>query len=316
MMTINRIMVAIGLRRIMGMAAWWELGCREMALFTRQTPPTIIMDIDMTIKIALAQFEIALGDPDTNLQTGLIAIAQAAKQGCQLVQLPELWLSGYDLPNCDIYSQLTTDWIDRLQALSDSYKLAIGGSFITSQDRRYYNTYLLFQPGHPEPAHYNKTHLFRLLDEHSYFSPGEDLAVVQLPWGKVGLALCYDLRFPELMRAYAERGIQCLLVAAEWGQRRTEHWRTLLKARAIENQIFVAATNAIGPINKDRLAGYSTVLDPWGNILAEASPDEPALLTAELDLTEIERVRQVVPSTADRRTTLYQRWYQEARSNG
>lgn len=273
------------------------------------------MDINMTAKIALAQFEIALGNPEKNLHTGLSAIDQAAEQGCQLVQLPELWLSGYDLPNCERYSQLTAVWIQRLQALADSRKLAIGGTFITRQNQEYYNTYLLFQPGQLEPARYNKTHLFQSLGEQNYFSPGDHLTVVQLPWGKVGLAICYDLRFPELMRAYAERGIVCLLVAAEWGQSRAEHWRTLLKARAIENQIFVAATNGIGLIHENQLAGYSAMIDPWGTVLAEGSPDEPALLTADLDFAEIDRVQQAVPSTFDRRTGLYQQWFEEFHSN-
>lgn len=269
----------------------------------------------MTAKVALAQFEIALGDPEKNLHTGLTAIDQAAEQGCQLVQLPELWLSGYDLPNCERYSQLTAEWVQRLQAVADSRNLAIGGTFITSQYRQYYNTYLLFQPGQLEPARYNKTHLFRLLGEENYFSPGDHLTVVQLPWGKVGLAICYDLRFPELIRAYAERGIVCLLVSAEWGQKRAEHWRTLLKARAIENQIFVAATNGIGQIYENQLAGFSAVIDPWGNVLAEGGPNVSTLLTANLDFAEIDRVQQVVPSTFDRRTSLYQQWFEELHSN-
>ncbi|TDA64822.1 MAG: carbon-nitrogen family hydrolase [Chloroflexi bacterium] len=285
------------------------------SFITRQTSLTIIMDINMTAKIALAQFEIALGSPEKNLHIALTAIDQAAEQGCQLVQLPELWLSGYDLSNCERYSQLTAVWIQHLQALADSRKLAIGGTFITGQNQEYYNTYLLFQPGQPEPAGYNKTHLFRFLGEENYFSPGNHLTVVQLPWGKVGLAICYDLRFPELIRAYAERGIVCLLVSAEWGQKRAEHWRTLLKARAIENQIFVAATNGIGPIYENQLAGYSAVIDPWGNVLAEGGPDTPALLTANLDVAEIDQVRQIVPSTPDRRTSLYQQWFEEFHSD-
>lgn len=265
----------------------------------------------MGIKFALAQFEIALGDPEVNLRSGTAAILQAAAEGCQLVQLPELWISGYDLPNRARYSLLAPVWNKQMQSMADRHNIVIGGSTITLQDNQYHNTFQLFQPGHLTPASYHKTHLFRLLDEQNYFSPGEDLTVVDLGWGIVGLALCYDLRFPELIRAYAERGIECLLVAAQWGQKRSDHWRTLLKARAIENQIFVAATNAIGPIYENQLAGFSAVIDPWGNVLTEAGPAQPALLTAEIDLNEIARVREVVPSTRDRRAALYRHWAEE-----
>ena len=265
----------------------------------------------MGIKIALAQFEIALGDPEVNLRSGTAAILQAAAESCQLVQLPELWICGYDLPNRTRYSQLVPTWTKQLQSLADQHNIVIGGSTITLQDNQYHNTYQLFQPGRPTPTSYHKTHLFQLLDEQKYFSPGEDLTVVDLGWGKVGLALCYDLRFPELIRAYAERGIECLLVAAQWGQKRSDHWRTLLKARAIENQIFVAATNAIGPILENQLAGFSAVVDPWGNVVTEAGPVQSALLTAEIDLGEIARVREVVPSARDRRAALYRRWADE-----
>jgi len=267
----------------------------------------------MSIKIALAQFEIILGDAQVNFRTGLEYIRQAAKESCCLVQLPELWISGYDLPGCEVYSRRLHEWSEQLQSMAEGSNIAIGGSVITRQGDQYFNTYLLFQPGISQPVRYNKTHLFRLLDEQDYFTPGEDLTIVDLGWGKAGLALCYDLRFPELIRGYAERGIDCLLVAAQWGQKRSDHWRTLLKARAIENQIFIAATNGIGQVYENQLAGYSAVIDPWGIVLVEGESNQPALLTAELDLSEIQRVRQVVPSSIDRRTTLYRRWDEENR---
>jgi len=265
----------------------------------------------MSVRIALSQYSIQPGDTVNNYNTAVSTIHEAARQGCHLVQLPELWLSGYDLANCWQHSQAAIQYQSDLQNLADSLNIAIGGSVLTCSERRYFNTYQLFQPGKILPAEYRKTHLFQLLDEQKYLTPGDQLTTVDLPWGRVGLILCYDLRFPELVRAYVDRGIDCLLVAAEWGQKRSEHWRILLKARAIENQIFVAATNAMGPIYENQLAGYSAVIDPWGNVLAEAEPDEPVVLVAEMDLSEIVRVRQMVPSISDRQPTLYQRWNDE-----
>lgn len=262
----------------------------------------------MTLKLAVAQFAITIGDLEENLTAGRQAVVDAAAAGCSLVQLPELWISGYDLQNCEAHSHALLWYTEQLQNLADSHHIVIGGSYITSRADRYFNSYLLFTPGQPAPKKYDKTHLFRLLEEDTYFTSGDRLTVVDLDWGRVGLAICYDVRFPELVRAYAARGIDCLLVAAQWGAQRTDHWRTLLRARAIENQIFIAASNGIGPIHEKQLAGFSVMLDPWGNTLAEADSDHPALITAELDLSELERVRQQVPSRADQRTNLYQKW--------
>lgn len=262
----------------------------------------------MTLKLAVAQFAITIGNLENNLTAGRQAIEEAAAAGCSLVQLPELWISGYDLQNCEAHSHALRWYSEQLQSLADHHHLIIGGSYITARGNQYFNSYLLFVPGRSAPHQYDKTHLFRLLDEDTYFTPGDRLTIVDLDWGKVGLAICYDVRFPELIRAYAAHGIDCLLVAAQWGSQRTDHWRTLLRARAIENQIFVLASNGIGPIHDKQLAGYSVVLDPWGITLAEADSEQPALITAELDLSELERVRQLVPSRDDQRTQLYQKW--------
>lgn len=265
----------------------------------------------MTISIAAAQFAITIGDLEKNLSAGCEAIEGAAEAGCSLVQLPELWISGYDLENCEAHSHAVRWYGEQLQKLADRHQLIIGGSYITAHSGKHFNSYLLFIPGQSVPRQYDKTHLFKLLEEDTYFTPGDSLTVVDLDWGRVGLAICYDVRFPELVRAYADRGIDCLLVAAQWGAQRTDHWRTLLRARAIENQIFIVAANGIGSIHDKQLAGYSVVLDPWGNTLSEASTDQPALITAELDLSVRERVRQMVPSREDQRTNLYKKWADE-----
>ncbi|MHB0922932.1 MAG: nitrilase-related carbon-nitrogen hydrolase [Bellilinea sp.] len=265
----------------------------------------------MVINVSIAQFAITIGEPEKNLTTGLRMIEQAAAEGSSLIQLPELWVSGYDLDKCEAHSQKSLEIIDLLQGLADKHNLAIGGSYITTRDGKYFNSYLLFLPGQTIPWQYDKTHLFRMLDEDLHFTPGDSLPVVDLGWGKVGLAICYDVRFPELIRAYGNRGIDCLLVAAQWGKKRSEHWRTLLRARAIENQIFIVAANAVGPIFENELAGYSAVLDPWGTPVIEADPVNPALLTVGIDLSEINQVRQTVPSKKDQRLELYKHWSDE-----
>ena len=131
---------------------------------------------------------------------------------------------------------------------------------------------------------YRKIHLFRLFDEHKWLGEGEAPTMMDLPWGRAGLSICYDLRFPELFRRYAvEHGAELILICAEWPLVRVEHWRALLIARAIENQCFVAATNSCGDTGGTVFGGHSMIVDPWGAVIAEAGEDE-SLVTAEVDL--------------------------------
>ena len=126
-----------------------------------------------------------------------------------------------------------------------------------------------------------------------------------MAWGAAGLAICYDLRFPELFRRYAVRDkAKLILICAEWPQARVNHWRALLQARAIENQCFVAATNSCGKTGGTVFGGNSMIIDPWGEIIAEAGADE-ALVTGEIDLSEVDRVRQTIPVFEDRRPEVY-----------
>jgi len=136
---------------------------------------------------------------------------------------------------------------------------------------------------------------------------GRALPVFELPWGRVALAVCYDLRFPELWRSYADGGAILVLIPAAWPSRRIEHWRLLLRARAVENQFFVAGCNRAGggaDAGQDPFGGYSALSDPWGHVLAEGGP-EPELLFAGLDLDEVARARRLVPFLEDRRPEVY-----------
>jgi predicted amidohydrolase len=130
------------------------------------------------------------------------------------------------------------------------------------------------------------------------------MPVFDWPWGRVALAICYDLRFPELWRRFALSGAQLVLIPAEWPVRRIEHWRLFLRARAVENQIFVAGCNRAGAGADGEYGGCSAVADPWGQVVTEGGP-QPGLLFATLDLHEVDRVRNLFPFLADRRPEVY-----------
>ena len=153
-------------------------------------------------------------------------------------------------------------------------------------------------------ATYSKLHLFRLMAEEKFLTAGEGPTIVETPWGKMGLAICYDLRFPELFRWYALNGVSAVIIPAEWPHPRLMHWRTLLRARAIENQMFIIACNRVGSKGNDRFFGHSAIVDPWGETIIEGGESE-MLLTATVDLASVEAVRKKIPVFADRRPDVY-----------
>ena len=120
------------------------------------------------------------------------------------------------------------------------------------------------------------------------------------------MAICYDLRFPELFRSYVDDEVKIILLPAVWPARRIEHFRTLIKARAIENQCFLAGCNAAGASNGEPLGGQSALIDPWGTLLIEGPSDGEALLCAEIDLALVDEVRTKMPFLLDRRPEAYQ----------
>jgi predicted amidohydrolase len=257
------------------------------------------------MRISLAQIDIALGDPGSNLEKAQLLAAEAARRGTDLLVLPELWSTGYDLENAAQYAtKLDAGVFAAMADMAAKHNLAVVGSALSDLgDGRVGNT-AVYADGDGIRAHYSKVHLFRLMDEEQYLTAGDALAQVLTPWGAVGLAICYDLRFPELFRRYAVEGAQMVLLPSEWPHPRLAHWRTLLRARAIENQVYVVACNRVGSSKGSDFFGHSCVIDPWGETLIEAGEAE-MLLTADVDLSRVQAVRAQIPVFQDRRPELY-----------
>jgi omega-amidase len=258
------------------------------------------------IKIALAQMDVKWAEPEANLTTVRQLVAQAAEAQADLVVLPELWGSGYDLAHASQYATTVNDGLfGEMAALAGAHRLHVVGSLLEQENGRIYNTCALFSP-RGLVATYRKIHLFRLMEEHRYLAPGDQPTLCEdLPWGTTALAICYDLRFPELFRGYALAGARLVVIPAQWPARRVDHWGTLLRARAIENQCFVAGCNRVGRDNGDPFGGRSALVGPWGEVLVEGD-DRPALLLAEVDLDKVEQARQHIPILSDRRPECYE----------
>ncbi len=260
----------------------------------------------MKLTIGLAQMDVLLGQPEANLATVRQLAAEAAANGVEWLVLPELWSTGYDLERADTYATpIDSGIFAAVGQLAQQHGLYILGSCLARlPGNGVGNTAVLHTPAGDILGQYSKIHLFQLMDEHHYLTAGESLTVIEWPWGKMGLTICYDLRFPEQFRAYALVGANLIVVPAEWPQPRLAHWRTLLRARAIENQLYIVACNRVGTSKETTFFGHSTIIDPWGETVLEAG-ETAELLTATIDLDLVTEVRNRIPVFADRRPLLY-----------
>lgn len=266
---------------------------------------SIIIHI-MDATLSLAQMNIQLAQPERNLERAEVFIKEAASRRSRLILLPELWSTGYDLANGHEHSRANLMVLSRLKELAQQLEIDIGGSLLLEDAAgRVCNTFVLLPCRAENPVMYRKIHLFRLMSEDQWLHPGEEMVQWQADWGSTGLGICYDLRFPEMWRRYALNGVQIALLPAEWPLVRVEHWKILLRARAIENQMFFAAVNAVGSTGGETFGGSSGVFSPWGEAVVEAGSTGEALLTAAVDLSEVTRVRAHIPIFADRRPEIY-----------
>jgi len=245
------------------------------------------------------------GEAEANFAHAAEWIGKAASHGSDLVLLPELWASGYDLSNWPRHATpLGEGLFLRVADLARAQEIAVGCSLLEEHNGKAYNTFVLYAPDGTSWGTYRKIHRFRLLEEEKWLGEGNKLSLIETPWGPVGLAICYDLRFPEMFIPYGMGGARLILIVAEWPERRVAHWSKLLMARAIENQCFVAGTNKVGESLGVKLGGRSAVIDPWGIPLVEGD-DSEALLTIEIDLDECDKARRFIPVFKDRRPDVY-----------
>lgn len=261
----------------------------------------------MKLTIALGQMDVQLGEPERNWQTVVAMVEDAAARQADILVLPELWSTGYDLENAAAYATSTDQGIfARVADLSRQHNLHILGSCLSLLgENRFGNTAVWFDSQGQNLAVYSKIHLFRLMAEEQFLTAGEKLTTVATSWGKVGLAICYDLRFPEMFRAYALAGARLVFLPSEWPHPRLAHWQTLVRGRAIENQMFMIACNRVGNSKSTQFFGHSCIIDPWGETVIEGG-ESPQLLVATIDTSLVDTVRAKIPVFADRRPELYE----------
>lgn len=258
------------------------------------------------LRVALAQIDIQFGDPDANYQQVETAVQKAAEQAVDVVVLPEMWNTGYALKRLNVLAddegQRTQNLLSRL---AQQFKVNIvGGSVAVARDGDYYNEMLVVDRQGHLLSRYDKVHRFGLMAEDRYVKAGKTENLFPIDDVAAMGVICYDIRFPEWLRKMASQGPKVIFVSAEWPTVRLPQWRLLLQARAIENQAFVVAVNRVGSDPDNDFGGQSLVIDPLGQILAIAGA-HAQLVTAQLDLTQVDKVRGQIPVFEDRRPELY-----------
>jgi len=270
------------------------------------------------IRVACIQMT-SRADKAANLETAQRLVAQAASTGADIVVLPEKWNAIGDASVYHATAELLEGG-ESVAAMSDWARThgitLVGGSIAERREGRekLSNTSILFDPGGQIVAVYRKIHLFDVevggvvYRESEAEEPGEEPVVAEVEDWRIGLTVCYDVRFPELYRILALGGAQLVTVPAHFTTPTgKDHWHVLLRARAIENQLYVAAAAQIGETLPGKPAyGRSLIADPWGVVLAQA-PDEQTVIAAELDRAHLEQIRAKLPSLANRQSAAY-RW--------
>ncbi|MEN2768244.1 carbon-nitrogen family hydrolase [Ornithinibacillus xuwenensis] len=260
----------------------------------------------MGLNVSLIQMDISFGDPKANYEHLKELFTSFEHTKPDVVVLPELWTTGYDLTRLDeIADKDGHNSIDFLSNLALTYNTNIvGGSIAKNVNNQFSNTLLVVNQAGKLIKEYSKAHLFRLMNEEKHLIEGNENGSFTLAGQKSAGVICYDIRFPEWIRTHMLDETKILYVVAEWPKPRIDHWRALLISRAIENQCFVIACNRIGSDPNNQFGGHSIIIGPWGEIIAEAGEDE-TILQAKIDINQVDEVRNTIPIFKDRRPDIY-----------
>ncbi|MCT2535157.1 carbon-nitrogen family hydrolase [Aquibacillus koreensis] len=258
------------------------------------------------MKVSMIQYDIVFGNPKENYKKVEQLIKQAVDSKPDILILPELWTTGYDLNRLDeIADEDAQDTIKFISNLAEQYTVnIIAGSIAKRMGGKVNNTMLVFNSTGKLVHEYSKAHLFRLMDEDKHLIEGNSKALFSLAGVLSAGFICYDIRFPEWIRKHAVEGAKIIFVSAEWPKPRIDHWKYLLIARAIENQCYIVACNRSGSDPANVFGGHSIVIDPWGHVVEEASENE-SIVTAVLETELVDEVRSKIPVFEDRRIDLY-----------
>ena len=260
----------------------------------------------MFLNVVLAQLKVGYDEIELAFDELQSFLNQNKPASNSLLVLPEMWPSGFNRDKLSHFIAQSDELLNRLKDFAQKYQIYIAVPIpikVSPSSEKAFNSFVCLSPKGKLIGEYRKLHLFPLTNESSIFQAGQRPTLVEIEGVKVGFATCYDIRFPEMFRRYAEEGADLVVVSACFPDPRQMDWSTLLRARAIENQYFVAGVNAVATeiINGQELTyfGHSAVIDPKGNERV-ALGREPALSQVNLDISEVSDWRNHIHFIEDR----------------
>lgn len=258
------------------------------------------------MKLSLIQMNMISEDVQYNFSHAEALLKEAA-EASDVIVLPELWNTGF-FPKEKIKSladkngQRTKELFSRISR--ENGVCIVGGSVTEEKDGRIYNICYIYNEKGECVSSYSKTHLFSHMDEHLFYTAGDFVGTFELSGIKAAVIICYDIRFPELARKLALEGCELLFVVSQWPRERTELLKILAKGRAVENQMFVAVCNSCGEFEGTAYGGNSSVFDPLGSVISEASEKEE-IIYCDIDIDKVRSLRYDFNVFSDRREELY-----------
>ncbi|QQS48259.1 MAG: carbon-nitrogen family hydrolase [Acidobacteriota bacterium] len=251
------------------------------------------------MKTLILQLDIAWEDKPANHARVVEMLDAARPEPETLVVLPEMFDTGFSMNVPAIHDSETHETESFLRQLAADYHIKLVAGLVTlGSEGRGFNQCLVITPDGNEAARYSKLHPFTLGGESDNYHKGDDVVVVDCGEFKLSPFICYDLRFPEIFRRAVVRGANLFTVIANWPAVRVEHWTTLIRARAIENQAYVIGVNRSGSDPMLVYPGSSLIADPLGRVIAELGPGESSF-SAEIDLESLLEIRKTLPFLAD-----------------
>lgn len=251
------------------------------------------------MRVGILQYSPEWEDKEQN-KNKIHQILSGSSVQFDLFVFPEMTLTGFSM-NTSLAEPFNINESPTLQffsELSKNYSTNIVAGFIERENENVFNTLFFINRTGEIISKYRKIHLFSFAREEKFYKAGTEPVVAEIEKLKIGLSICYDLRFPELFRVYAKSRVDLIINIANWPTKRIEHYVHLLKARAIENQCFVIGVNRVGSDGKEQYDGRSSIFDPLGNEIVLVK-DEEKLISAEIDLNEIKKVRAQFPFLND-----------------
>lgn len=264
----------------------------------------------MLLKTLVVQNSAIIGNKNATFRNVDMLLQKYSELKPDIIVFPEVWSNGWvcsDFVNSSEYIDDSETIAFLRNVALDFRALVVGGSFIQKVDVGFKNTCPIISSNGKLVTTYDKMHLFshKGSEENKYIQAGSKLKIVNYRGVKIGLSICYDIRFPELYRRYSSLGVDILINMAAWSSTKPEHWNVMHRARAIENQSFMIVANQTGKIkNNDYNLGYSMVINPWGDVISTLESEEGCLYT-EINTDEVSKLRQDFPLLYDRRDSAF-----------